>query len=184
MLNSLFCVNLRTAGKTISWISIVFSLILTVAFSFILNEIKPVSYISLEDSYALREGFIYVISFCLTIALLNLLISIFLVLGIIKERHLLFLPWLICSGIVLTLGTFLNLFCFISSLVLINTSRGYEPLYSICIFIVLAFGIYIYCGIYSLYKQVEYSYKQKYPLNNRMDATAGYSHLEKSFVRL
>ncbi|XP_034479073.1 uncharacterized protein LOC117785251 [Drosophila innubila] len=88
-----------------------------------------------------------------------------LLMGIIKERHTLFLPWLKYSGILLALGTVLLLYSCILQIV-VYPKHFYKQLASLCLYIViLSFGTYIKCVIHSLYKEVKKSSNQNVPLN-------------------
>lgn len=167
MLSSCCCMSLRTAGKIIGWINLVGSLISTVVVIVMLSLIRP------EEGHKFL-GFAaqYVVSFYLTITIFSLLIAVFLIWGITKERHLLMLPWIICSAISLTSSSFFNLFTFIFSLCQASSIGGYMPLLALFLFVPLAFGIYIHFAIYSLYKQIQYSSLQKCALGHHSESIA------------
>ncbi|XP_034478719.1 uncharacterized protein LOC117784966 [Drosophila innubila] len=148
---SLCCINLKTTGKIISWTSLVVSLAFT-----ILNCI-------LLHNYKSSDELIYGLSVMVTIGLLDIIFSGLLVLGTIMERNLLILPWLIFSANLLALCTVINLYWVIINMAI--SPQFHEIGYFFLRLILIGFGVYITSVIYSLYKQIKHSNKQKYSLN-------------------
>ncbi|XP_037930606.1 uncharacterized protein LOC119665456, partial [Teleopsis dalmanni] len=102
----------------------------------------------------IHSGIVIISSLYVTINAINLIASILLIFGTIKERHLLLLPWLINSGVSL----FFNGLYFITILVLgISVGSAFS---SVAVSIIsggisLALQIFIWYGMYSLFKQIQ-----------------------------
>ncbi|KAL7736819.1 hypothetical protein ACLKA6_015660 [Drosophila palustris] len=94
MLKSVCCMSLKTAGQIISGISIVVSLILTIIACIEINYINDHDFTNKHERQVMNCQL-------LTGFLLYLFFSGLLVFGTLKKHHLLFLPWLIYSVILL-----------------------------------------------------------------------------------
>ncbi|XP_033250766.1 uncharacterized protein LOC117189817 [Drosophila miranda] len=101
----------------------------------------------------IRTLLVIVLSIFLALKVINLLSSALLVMGTVKERHLLLLPWLINSGITLA-------FTIISTVLLWVEAIGSGPVAEALSVVFVSGGLvvlwwYLYYGIYSLFKHIQ-----------------------------
>ncbi|XP_041631718.1 uncharacterized protein [Drosophila kikkawai] len=138
MLSSVCCMRLNTYGMVIGWLGVIFSIL-------------AVTLLSLGLAQANRAH-ISNLSVYLAVAVIHLLSSAMLVLGTVKKRHLLLLPWLTSSGVLLALNSIAQFFHW----VYLDTSPSLLALPAL-LFSVAGFVLqwYLYNGIYSLYKQIQ-----------------------------
>ncbi|EDW61368.1 uncharacterized protein [Drosophila virilis] len=172
MMERVCCMRLSTAGVVLGWIGVVSSFVLTILLSTILGNADVIARSIVgnmtEDAAKYDEihmGLIVSCSVYLGIFVLNLLASAMLILGTMKERHLMLLPWLINSGVGLILSIIYNFVVLILALSSAQIDRIVPVL--IVTFIGLGLHIYIYCGIYSLFKQIQRTREQQQPLINQ-----------------
>ncbi|KAH8275651.1 hypothetical protein KR026_012024 [Drosophila bipectinata] len=175
MLQGVCCMNLNTYGMVIGWLgaisSLIGTIILSVALGFTDHLIHRPIYDPYDpyDSYSSKETALAVLpvaalSVLLVFKVINLLSSVLLIVGTVKQRHLLLLPWMINSSVFLVIASFAHMAMCIG---LMNTNGAFPqallPIMLMGSF--LALGWYLYYGIYSLFKQIQASSKIERPLN-------------------
>ncbi|XP_017023883.1 uncharacterized protein [Drosophila kikkawai] len=149
MLSKVFCMGLNTYGLVIGWLGVVCSILevipLFVVVGLLVGDDK-----SVDDEK--RSNLVIVLSIGLPVVVINLLISGMLIMGTVKKRHLLLLPWLIWSGVCLALISLAD-FCY-WVLLLSSPSLAALPilLFSVAFFVL---QWYLYNGIYSLYREIQ-----------------------------
>ncbi|XP_017865184.1 PREDICTED: uncharacterized protein LOC108615297 [Drosophila arizonae] len=170
MLTRLCCMRLNTAGVVLGWLGIVGSLLGVILLSTILgyadviakgivDKMQPE-----EATYdEVHSAIVIGCSVYLGIILLNLLSSALLVLGTMKERHLMLLPWLINSAVGLVFSIVYHLALFVAAFSS-GADFGHVLPALIPTALILALQIYIYMGIYSLFKQIQQTREQQRPL--------------------
>ncbi|XP_030561069.1 uncharacterized protein LOC115762837 [Drosophila novamexicana] len=172
MMERVCCMRLSTAGVVLGWIGVVSSFVLTILLATILGNADVIARSIVgnmtEDAVKYDEihmGLIVSCSVYLGIFVLNLLASGMLILGTMKERHLMLLPWLINSGV----GLIFSIIYHFVVLILALTGGQIDRIVPVLIvtFIGLGLHIYIYCGIYSLFKQIQLTREQQQPLINQ-----------------
>ncbi|EDW08813.1 uncharacterized protein LOC6578981 [Drosophila mojavensis] len=167
MLKRFFCMSLNTAGVVIGWLGIVGSLLGIILLSTILKfNDDIVKALDLKTSSGDDQMHLAIVIGCsvyLGFILLNLPSSALLVLGTKKERHLMLLPWLINSAVGLAFNIVYHL---VVLNVVIYAGKDIRSLVAVLIQIalILALQIYIYMGIYSLFKQIQKTRAQQRPL--------------------
>ncbi|KAH8407410.1 hypothetical protein KR222_008417 [Zaprionus bogoriensis] len=168
MLRSLFLMRLNTAGVVIGWLGVVGSFVMIIAQAVILGFADVIAQAFVKESddkikyEEVHTAIIVAVSVYLAICALNFMASGMLVLGTMKERHLMLLPWLINSGIALAITIVYDLVGLVAALRSGSAEAFVLPI--IVGAIGLALQVYIYCGIYSLYKQIQYTREQQRPL--------------------
>ncbi|XP_034479491.1 uncharacterized protein LOC117785526 [Drosophila innubila] len=170
MMNKMFFMRLNTAGVVIGWLGLLGSFVLTCVLSAILgySDVIAKSFVEkmeVTDPNAYEEIHMFLVVVCsvyLAINVLNLLASGMLVLGTMKERHLMLLPWLINAG----LSMLVNILYVMGGFIGLFASPMPEPYINIVLYtaVVLAIQIYIFYGIYSLFKQIQQNSDQQRPL--------------------
>lgn len=162
--------RLNTAGVVIGWLGLVGSFILTIVLSVVLGYsdmiVKQIMENMKETDPKAYDGIHMMLvvgcSIYLGIVVLNLLASGLLILGTIKERHLMLLPWLINSGISLVMSIIFN---FVGLITALSSGMPLELIPSVMIAVLtLALQIYIFYGIYSLFKQIQLTRNEQRPL--------------------
>jgi len=155
-----FCgFRLNTLGVVIGWLGTIFSMIGVVIWALALGNVSSITDAVVKNNPdvspdTIERAIIIVGSIYLVLIAINLIASIMLIVGTMKERHLMLLPWLINSGISL-------LFNFIYYIaVLINFINVGAPLGSILFTMIISglfWGIHymIWYAIYSLYKGIQ-----------------------------
>ncbi|XP_064543906.1 uncharacterized protein LOC135432254 [Drosophila montana] len=172
MMEKVCCMRLSTAGVVLGWIGVVASFIGTILLATILGNADVIAKSilgNMTDGAAkydeIHMGLIVSCSVYLAIVVLNLLASGMLILGTMKERHLMLLPWLINSGV----GLLFSIIYHFVLLILALTSAQIDRIVPVLIVTLIGLGlhIYIYCGIYSLFKQIQLTREQQQPLINQ-----------------
>ncbi|XP_023161726.2 uncharacterized protein LOC111593285 [Drosophila hydei] len=170
MLTRLCCMRLNTAGVVLGWLGVVGSLLGVILVSTVLGYADVITQRVLENmkngGASYDEIHLVIVIGCsvyLGIILLNLLSSAMLVLGTMKERHLMLLPWLINSAVGLVFSILYHL-AIVTATLTSGSNFGSALGVLIPTFVVLGLQIYIYYGIYSLYKQIQRTREQQRPL--------------------
>ncbi|KAL7736846.1 hypothetical protein ACLKA6_015682 [Drosophila palustris] len=170
MMQKMFFMRLNTAGVVIGWLGLVGSFLMifllsaTLGFADVIAK-TLIENMKIKDANAYDEihmVIVVVASVYLAITALSLLASGMLLLGTMKERHLMLVPWLINSGLNM-LFTSVNLLVGFAGLV---SSPMPEPYINIFLFsaTLLALEFYIFYGIYSLFKQIQLNRDEQRPL--------------------
>ncbi|XP_023032591.2 uncharacterized protein LOC111518854 [Drosophila willistoni] len=146
MLNGLFCMRLHTAGKVVGWLQISGSILGIIYLSIILSVHPP-------PRNAEPELIIGVLFTALSI---HFLFAVLLIVGTHKNRHSLLLPWLILNGIGVAMGI-INL---IFQTAFRPLTAKYMPIIAVNA-VIATLNIYIYYGIYSLYKHIQATRNQE-----------------------
>ncbi|KAH8371546.1 hypothetical protein KR093_007957 [Drosophila rubida] len=152
------CLRVRTVGLVIGWLGVVGSILSAIITICILgNSDKFADYLqktyrlSADSHDEIRAVIVLYGSIYLGAVIINGLISGLLVFGIKKNRHLMILPWLIANAI----GMVLNILAFIQAVsAMFKGVPGGTFTFFFDIFC-LALYVYIYWGIYSLYKHIQ-----------------------------
>ncbi|XP_060653503.1 uncharacterized protein LOC132789474 [Drosophila nasuta] len=152
--------RLQTAGVVVGWLGVVFSslaIIITACAVGHSDKIAGVISKTLldrtdQDTHDSIQTFIVLYgSFYLGVCILHFLAAGFLVIGAMKNRHLMLLPWLVLNAI----GIFLNVLSLLFST--FDTDSDYFP-YFLRFFATFLYSIlyvYIYWGIVSLYHHIQ-----------------------------
>ncbi|XP_013108777.1 uncharacterized protein LOC106088037 [Stomoxys calcitrans] len=162
-MNSLCGFRLSTVGIVIGWINLVGSIfstiILIVAFTRLDDVIKIVQEqidTDTVDDVGLKTAVIIALSVYLTVNVTNVIASSLLIVGTVKERHLLLTPWLVTTYIFIFYNV-LNLVYMIYVAIAkgLPASNVVVPIIgaSLSLFIQLI----IWNAIYSLFKQIRAS---------------------------
>ncbi|EDW02699.1 uncharacterized protein LOC6560460 [Drosophila grimshawi] len=166
MLTSLCCMRLNTAGVVLGWLGVVGSFVLMILASVVLGNSDVLAKQVMDhmdvNYEQVHTAIIIVCSVYLAMVILNLLSSALLILGTMKERHLLLLPWLINSGVGLIFAIIYQMAFLFMSVSGGAIGNAFPAL--ILSLLALALQIYIYYGIYSLFKQIQASRDQQRPL--------------------
>ncbi|KAH8402033.1 hypothetical protein KR009_009305 [Drosophila setifemur] len=167
MLNSVFCMRLNTYGVVIGWLGAIFSFLASILLAVGLGFVDEVAKMVIKEADnpdvsvdQVRMVLVIFFSVYLAFQLINLLSSAMLVVGSVKERHLLLLPWLINNGLLLVFVFTSFIFNVISSAPHILTVLPWV-LGSLAM---LALWWYMYYGVYSLFKQIQASSEIQRPL--------------------
>ncbi|EDW72459.1 uncharacterized protein Dwil_GK20699 [Drosophila willistoni] len=175
MLTKLFCFRLNTAGVIIAWIGIVGSLFTTIILGICLGNIDELVKAMVKSwndpditEAEIRPYAIIVLSIYLALTVLQMLASGMLLIGTNKERHLWLLPWLFNNAISLAVGFIYNLSLWIMFLSKHMSFLSVLPSI-ILYFLSTAFSVYIFYGIYSLYKQIQATREEQRPLISNQD---------------
>ncbi|TDG47869.1 hypothetical protein AWZ03_005650 [Drosophila navojoa] len=169
MLTRLCCMRLNTAGVVLGWLGVVGSLLGVILVSTILGYADVIAQgmvgnkTTVQSYDEVHSAIVIGCSVYLGIILLNLLSSALLILGTMKERHLMLLPWLINSAVGLFLSIVSNIIVLGAS-ISAGTDFGRVLAAMIPTALILALQIYIYMGIYSLFKQIQQTREQQRPL--------------------
>ncbi|KAH8291354.1 hypothetical protein KR054_010949 [Drosophila jambulina] len=170
MLTSVFCMRLNTYGVVIGWLGVIFSflatILLSVALAFVdeiaqqIVDTKPSDHMQLDQVHTIL---VIGLSVYLALKVINLLASVMLVVGTVKERHLLLLPWLINNGVLLGFAIVAHLGLWAQ---VISVPVPFLDALPIILFSMaaLALGWYLYYGIYSLFKQIQVTSDIQRPL--------------------
>ncbi|KAH8337028.1 hypothetical protein KR059_012142 [Drosophila kikkawai] len=161
MLSSVFCMRLNTYGVVIGWLGVIFSFLAVILLSVALGFADEIAQQIVEANKSadvtvdqVRSILIIALSVYLALKVINLLASAMLVVGTVKERHLLLLPWLINNGVLLA---FAILFHFGVWAQVLSAPPPFLDALPILLFSLatLALAWYLYYGIYSLFKQIQ-----------------------------
>ncbi|XP_017077033.1 uncharacterized protein LOC108111906 [Drosophila eugracilis] len=170
MLTSVFCMRLNTYGVVIGWLGVIFSFLATILLSVALGFVDEIAQEIVKSAQKtdltvseVRTGLIVLLSVYLALKVINLLASAMLVVGTVKERHLLLLPWLINNGVILVFAIITHIG------VWAQVIGSQMPFLSAVPIILISVGIlvltwYLYYGIYSLFKQIQASSELQRPL--------------------
>ncbi|XP_068146376.1 uncharacterized protein [Drosophila tropicalis] len=175
MLTKLFCFRLNTAGVIIAWIGIVGSLLTTIILGICLGMIDELVKAMVKNwndpeitEADIRPYAVIVLSIYLALSVIQMLASGMLLIGTNKERHLWLLPWLFNYGISIAVGFIYNLSVWI--MLLSKNMSFLSVLPSMIIYLLsTAFSMYVFYGIYSLYKQIQASRDEQQPLISDQD---------------
>ncbi|XP_030387162.1 uncharacterized protein LOC115633816 [Scaptodrosophila lebanonensis] len=168
MLNKCCFMRLHTAGMVIGWVGIVGSFISVIVLSVVLANVDELVKAIVDhdpnvNGAGIRTGVVVFCSIALAFAIINLLSSTMLVVGTVKERHLMLVPWLVNSGAALFFSVIQNITVWI---MMISNSAPVSEILPYFLFagLALAFQFYIYYGIYSLFKHIQAGGDQQSPL--------------------
>ncbi|XP_065719587.2 uncharacterized protein [Drosophila suzukii] len=140
MSKAIFWLQLRTFGLVVGWLEVIFFITSTIYWG-------TISLLERERHEKSETGHVIRNSFYLAFNISHLLTSSLLILGTIKERHLLLFPWLINRGLVLC-----------GSVMLTNYYMKANDSLSIlqCLVFIL-FNCFLISGIYSLLNDIKKS---------------------------
>ncbi|KAH8369516.1 uncharacterized protein LOC110184088 [Drosophila serrata] len=170
MLTKVFCMRLNTYGVVIGWLGIIFSFLATILLSVALGFVDEIAQQIVAGSKSadvtldqVRSVLVISLSVYLALKVINLLSSAMLLVGTVKERHLLLLPWLINNGVILAFGIVVHLGLWAQ---VFSSPTPFLDALPIILFsmAILAFGWYLYYGIYSLFKQIQVTSDIQRPL--------------------
>ncbi|XP_065367315.1 uncharacterized protein LOC135960051 [Calliphora vicina] len=157
-MNHLCGIRLSTVGVVVGWFNLigaVFSTILLIVAFTRIDEVVQMIEEQMKDpnNVDIRTAVIIALSIYLTVSLANVFASAMLIVGTVKERHLLLTPWLINAYIFI----FFNVLNFIYMTYVSIVSS--VPIGSMIFAIVaaglsLVFQCTIWNAIYSLYQQI------------------------------
>ncbi|KAH8371544.1 hypothetical protein KR093_007959 [Drosophila rubida] len=167
MLKSVCCMRLPTAGVIVGYLGLAGSILLTIGSACVIgfaneivNNLEPPKNVDPSSHEEMRMAVVIIGCVYLGGAIISIMASAMLIIGTMKNRHLMMLPWLVLNG----LGLFSKS---VYNLVLVYAVFQY-PAQVAPIFIMsmlsLALYAYIYAGIYSLYKHVQMSNDEQRPL--------------------
>ncbi|XP_062133598.1 uncharacterized protein LOC133843868 [Drosophila sulfurigaster albostrigata] len=159
-LEKVACMRLQTAGVVVGWLGVVFSsLAIIITACAVGHSDKIAGVISKilldktdQHTHDTIQTFIVLYgSFYLGVCILHFLAAGFLVIGAMKNRHLMLLPWLVLNA----LGVFLNILSLLLST--FDTDTDYFPYFFrfLATFIYSILYVYIYWGIVSLYHHIQ-----------------------------
>ncbi|CAD7012290.1 uncharacterized protein LOC101454486 [Ceratitis capitata] len=159
MLKKFFCFRLETAAMIIGWVETIGSFLSILLFGFCLGYVDEIVKQIIESAPAdeqlnpdeIRKVLIVGFVAFIVLSAINLVASVCLLLGTIKERHLLILPWLFNSLISLLFG-FIYYIILVAGSLSISFSSGIGTLLSISIS--LALHIYTWLAMYSHFKNI------------------------------
>ncbi|XP_011188536.1 uncharacterized protein LOC105215989 [Zeugodacus cucurbitae] len=168
MLNKYFCFRLETAAMIIGWFETIGSLLSVLLFGFCLGYVDDIVKQIIDKAQEndqpnpdeIRHVLVIGFVFFIVLSAINLFASICLLLGTIKERHLLLLPWLLNSLVSL-------LFCFIYYTLLIDYVISRDISFSsvfgsiLPIILGLVLKIYTWLAMYSLFKNIRNNREQR-----------------------
>ncbi|EDW31649.1 GL10847 [Drosophila persimilis] len=169
MLTKVLGMRLNTYGVVVGWLGAIWSFLAVILISTALGFADEISEEIAKNSQdpnmtaiQIRTLLVIVLSVFLALKVINLLSSALLVMGTVKERHLLLLPWLINSGITLA-------FTIISTVLLWVEAIGSSPVAEALSVVFVSGGLvvlwwYLYYGIYSLFKHIQLTSDQQRPL--------------------
>ncbi|XP_017051760.1 uncharacterized protein LOC108095245 [Drosophila ficusphila] len=170
MLNSVCCMRLHTYGVVIGWLGAIFSFLGTILVSVALGfadeiakqivEQNPSSNLTVDS---VRSALVIVLCIYLGLTVINLLSSTMLIVGTVKERHLLLLPWLINNGVLMVFGIIANITIWAQMIGSSVPASSVIPMILPTI-LSLALSIYLYYGVYSLFKKIQASSELQRPL--------------------
>lgn len=180
-----FCgLRLSTVGMVVGWLNLIGGLLSTILLSIALTRIddivsaihRSIGNNSDLDTVDMRLIVIIAISVYLTTSLANVIASMLLIVGTVKERHLLLAPWLINAYIFIFFNAvnfvymiFVSIFKDVPINVAIPTL-----LYT---GVSLAIQIVIWNAIYSLYKQIRANRDQQQRLLTAPTTLPDYTRL-------
>ncbi|XP_022226096.1 uncharacterized protein LOC111076568 [Drosophila obscura] len=167
MLTKVCGMRLNTYGMVVGWLGVIWSflavILLGTALGFVDEIAEEVAKSNQKMSVSqIRTVLVIAFSVFLALKVINLLSSSLLVMGTVKERHLLLLPWLINSGIAL-------FFTIIYTAAVWVVAIGYSPFLQAIPQLLVSGGLlglwwYLYYGVYSLFKHLQLSSDQQRPL--------------------
>ncbi|BFG05978.1 uncharacterized protein DMAD_04583 [Drosophila madeirensis] len=169
MLTKVLGMRLNTYGVVVGWLGAIWSFLAVILLSTALgfsDEISEEIAKSTNDPNMtvskVRTMLVITCSILLALKVINLLSSALLVMGTVKERHLLLLPWLINSGITLVFTITLTVLSWVSIIVNENILQALPAVLFSGVLLVLWW--YLYYGVYSLFKHIQRSSDQQRPL--------------------
>ncbi|XP_017014509.1 uncharacterized protein [Drosophila takahashii] len=169
MLTSVFCMRLNTYGVVIGWLGVIFSFLATILLSVALGFVDKIAQQIVDTEKNdmtvsdVRNVLIILFSIYLALKVINLLASAMLVVGTVKERHLLLLPWLINNGVILALSIVTHIGLWAQVIGSAMPFMSALPILLISVSVLLL-SWYLYYGIYSLFKQIQASSDLQRPL--------------------
>ncbi|KAH8397061.1 hypothetical protein KR215_008125 [Drosophila sulfurigaster] len=155
-LKKVACMRLQTAGVVVGWLGVVFSslaIIITACAVGHSDKIAGVISKTLldktdQDTHDTIQTFIVLYgSFYLGVCILHFLAAGFLVIGAMKNRHLMLLPWLVLNA----LGIFLNILSLLLST--FDTDTDYLP-YFFRFFTTFIYSSEILCSLFLLFVNI------------------------------
>ncbi|XP_017472854.1 PREDICTED: uncharacterized protein LOC108363856 [Rhagoletis zephyria] len=166
MVQQFFCFRLETAAMIIGWLGAVGSVISVVVFGFCLGYLDEIVQKIIEsapentklDPDQIRTILTVAFVIFLILNAINMFASICLILGTMKQRHLLLLPWLLNTGIALLFAA-----TYYVLLVVEAVQMSYSSNIGLIIFasINLALDIYVWLAIYSHFKNIRNNREQQ-----------------------
>jgi len=173
--------RLSTAGVAIGWIGSVLSLLCLIFISIALADVDALVKKLVEinpdiDAETVRHVAIGLLVLYLVIIMINLLTSVLLVVGTVKERHLLLVPWLLNSGVSLLFNCIAYVFAIFA---MISNSTPFSNLAAGIIVwgLSVSFQYYIWYTIMSLFKKIRIDREQQQHLLTASNAAPSYSKL-------
>ncbi|XP_017125923.1 uncharacterized protein LOC108145193 [Drosophila elegans] len=170
MLSRVFCMRLNTYGVVIGWLGAILSFLATILLAVALGFVDEIAQQIVDANKnpdvtvsQVRSVLIIIFSVYLALKVINCLASVMLVVGTVKERHLLLLPWLINNGVLLVTGIIAHITLWAE---LIESSTPFINALPVILLSLsmLVLAWYLYYGIYSLFKQIQASSEIQRPL--------------------
>ncbi|KAH8336845.1 hypothetical protein KR059_005453 [Drosophila kikkawai] len=204
MLTSVCGMRLTTYGVGLGWIGLIFFFLAVILTSIALGNVDEIAqkmvkaqntnltedqmrtgkgFINIFDIHVLNRSpfatvLVIILSIYLALQLINLLSSGMLIVGTLKERHLYLLPWLFNNGVALIFGLITQIGMFVqASSTAGMTSFILNILLYIFNILFLALSVYLYYGIYSLYKQLQRTSDLQRPLIPPQSSARNYEGL-------
>ncbi|KAL9916816.1 uncharacterized protein LOC119635878 [Glossina fuscipes] len=183
-MNNLCGLRLSTVGMVVGWLNLVGGLLSTILLSIgltRLDDIVDAIYKSIGpdsdlDSVDIRLIVLIAISVYLTTSLANVIASMLLIIGTVKERHLLLAPWLINAYIFIFFNA-VNFVYMIFVSIFKDVPVGVAIPTLLYTGISLVIQIVIWNAIYSLYKQIRANRDQQQRLLTAPTTLPDYTRL-------
>ncbi|XP_011188537.1 uncharacterized protein LOC105215990 [Zeugodacus cucurbitae] len=139
MVEKFCCFRLESTAKFFAWLGIIGSVLLVIISIFGIANAHDISINLKQHGLNIPESDIKLyIGIYIVLCIVNVVASIFLLLGTIKKRHGFIMVWLICSA----LGI-------LFSVVFMFYTSSYSGILG------LALNIYLWIAMYSLYKRIQ-----------------------------
>ncbi|XP_054736503.1 uncharacterized protein LOC129243482 [Anastrepha obliqua] len=182
MMQKFFCFRLETAATIIGWLGSVGSLIAVVVLGLCLGYIDDIVEKVMEsapvneklDPNRIRTILTVAFVAFLVLNAINMFASVCLILGTIKQRHLLLLPWLLNTGISLLFAVTYYVLLIVDA-VQISFSSNIGLI--IFVSLNLALNIYIWLAVYSHFKNIRNNSEQRQQLLPPRDAYPSYTNI-------
>ncbi|XP_017033196.1 uncharacterized protein [Drosophila kikkawai] len=177
MLTSVCGMRLTTYGVGLGWIGVIFSFLAVILTSIALGNVDEIAQEMVKAQNTnltedqMRTVLVIILSIYLALQLINLLSSGMLIVGTLKERHLYLLPWLFNNGVALIFGLITQIGMFVQA-----SSSSVVPSILISL-LTFALSVYLYYGIYSLYKQLQRTSDLQRPLIPPQSSARNYEGL-------
>ncbi|XP_075166631.1 uncharacterized protein LOC142238794 [Haematobia irritans] len=159
-MNSLCGFRLSTVGIVIGWMNLIGSIFSTILFCVAFARLDDVMKIVQEqiepgtiDDVGLRTAVIITLCVYLTVNVTNVIASSLLIVGTVKERHLLLTPWLVTTYIFIFYNV-LNLIYMVYVAIAKSVPANQIAFPIIGATLSLVIQLIIWNAIYSLFKQI------------------------------